>query len=130
MLPQSGLYDVGLDGEAHAHLVVVRDGEAPPALVVQVGVGRLGALWSFADDGEGVGSLLSVWEKQTLRECQERGKQSGGGGRGHGSKVGVRKSRMRMRERLSKRLSSPWGVRHRGRRGDVQIKDGWLLLLG
>lgn len=58
MLPHFRLYHVGLDGAASAHLVIICDGAASPALLVQKGVGRLGALWSFTNTG--VNSHLSV----------------------------------------------------------------------
>lgn len=57
MLPHLGLYHVGLDGTAAALLVVIAD--APPALLVQVGVGRLGAFWPFADARQSVSPHLS-----------------------------------------------------------------------
>lgn len=60
MLPHPGLDHVGLDGTAGARLVVVGDGAASPALLVQVGVGRLGALGPLAGAGQGVGPHLSV----------------------------------------------------------------------
>lgn len=58
MLPHFRLYHVGLNGAAGAHLVIIRNGAASPALLVQKGVGRLGALWSFTNTG--VNSRLSV----------------------------------------------------------------------
>lgn len=39
VLPHSGLYHVGLDGTAHAKLVIICDGAASSALLVQIGVG-------------------------------------------------------------------------------------------
>lgn len=66
MLPHFGLYHVGFDGTAAAHLVVVADGAASPALLVQVGVGRLGALWPFADARQSVGPHLSVGARNEL----------------------------------------------------------------
>lgn len=64
MLPHFGLNHVGLDGTPGAHLVVVADGAASPALLVQVGVGRLGALWPFADARQGVRPQFSVGRKK------------------------------------------------------------------
>lgn len=58
MLPHLGLDHVGLDGTAAAHLVVIAD--ASPALLVQVGVGRLGAFWPFADARRNLSPHLSV----------------------------------------------------------------------
>lgn len=66
VLPHFGLDHVGLDGTAGAHLVVIRDGAAPPALLVQVGVGRLGALRPLADARQGFRPHLSVGRNQTL----------------------------------------------------------------
>lgn len=60
VLPHPGLDHVGLDGTAGTRLVVVGDGAASPALLVQVGVGRLGALGPLAGAGQGVGPHLSV----------------------------------------------------------------------
>lgn len=39
MLPHFGLYHVGLDGTASAQLVIICDGAASSALLVQKGVG-------------------------------------------------------------------------------------------
>lgn len=64
MLPHSGLYHVSLDGTADAQLVIISDGAASSALLVEKGVGRLRALWSFTNAGEGVCSLLSVWRNK------------------------------------------------------------------
>lgn len=53
MLPHFGLDHVGLDGTANVQLVVICDGAASSALLVQEGVGRLRALRSFTDAGHG-----------------------------------------------------------------------------
>lgn len=61
VLSHSGLDHVGLDGTAKALLLIIRDGAASSALLVQIEVGRLRALWSFTNAAEGVCSPLSAW---------------------------------------------------------------------
>ena len=65
VLPHPGLDDVGLDGVARPQLVVVPHGEAPPALLVQVGVGRLrAAVPRLSGAGEGARSALPATPRE------------------------------------------------------------------
>lgn len=66
MLSHFGLDGVGLDGAAVVQPVVISDGAASPVLQVQEGVGRLGALWSLANAGQGVRSHVSVDRSKLL----------------------------------------------------------------
>lgn len=138
MLSHFGLDHVGLDGAAVGQPVVLWGGAAPPVLQVQEGVGGLGALWSLANAGQGVRPHVSVGGSEL--PVTTRAKEVVVGGGGLQTSAGKQDGRGRRGQELQpippfRNLNvtngaSPWGVRHRRRRGDVQVQNSRFLLFG